>query len=85
MQYNLCGMCLAVPGIIQSIEGEMARISVQGVIINASLALVPEAEIGDFVLVHTGYAIQRLSTEEAKETLQLLSELEASWTKENLH
>jgi len=78
-------MCLAVPGIIQSIEGEMARISVQGVIINASLALVPEAEIGDFVLVHTGYAIQRLSTEEAKETLQLLSELEASWTKENLH
>jgi len=67
-------MCLAVPGVIEELEGEWAKVRVGGVTIQTNVALVPDAALGDYVLVHAGYAIQQLTQEEAEETLELLSE-----------
>lgn len=73
-------MCLAVPGQILSLQGDdeitrMARVSFDGVIKEISLAYVPEARTGDFVLVHAGFAIQTIDESEARRTLQLLHEM----------
>ena len=57
-------MCLSVPAKIISIDGEMATTSINGVKVEVSLQLIEQPEIGDFVLVHTGYALQILSDEE---------------------
>jgi len=67
-------MCLAVPGIIEKLEGEWAKVRVGGVTVEANVALVPGAALGDYVLVHAGYAIQRLTQEDAEESLELLRE-----------
>ena len=69
-------MCLSIPARVESIDGEMAVVNVGGVRYNASLQMVEEVGIGDFVLLHTGFAIQKLSEEEAKETLELFKEFE---------
>ena len=70
-------MCLAIPAKVIEIEGNMATIEAGGISRQASLMLVPEAGIGDYVLVHAGFAIQRLDEEEALETLRLLAEIAA--------
>jgi hydrogenase expression/formation protein HypC len=67
-------MCLAVPGVIEELAGEWAKARVGGVTVKVNLALVPDAVLGDYVLVHAGYAIQQLSKEEAEESLELLRE-----------
>jgi len=70
-------MCLAVPTKIVKIEkDQIAEVNLSGVRMKISLALLPEAKIGDYVLVHAGFAINVLSDEEAKETLKILSELD---------
>lgn len=71
-------MCLSIPAKIISIEGEMAKVSIGGTIINASLQLLENPKIGEFVLLHSGFAIERLSGEEADETMRLLRELGAA-------
>ncbi len=68
-------MCLAIPTLITSIKGTTARAEIGGVERTISLALTPEARVGDYVLIHTGYAIGVLDEEEAQETLRLLEEL----------
>ena len=68
-------MCLSIPAEIVSIDGEMAKVSIGGTIVNASLQLLENPKIGEFVLLHSGFAIERLSKEEAEETLQLFKEL----------
>jgi len=68
---------LAIPAKVIEIEGNMATIEAGGISRQASLMLVPEAGIGDYVLVHAGFAIQRLDEEEALETLRLLAEIAA--------
>jgi len=68
-------MCLAIPTLITSIKGTTARAEIGGVERTISLALTPEAQGGDYVLIHTGYAIGVLDEEEAQETLRLLEEL----------
>jgi len=68
-------MCLAIPTLITSIEGTTAWAEIGGVERAISLALTPEAKVGDYVLVHTGFAISVLDEEEAQETLRLLKEL----------
>ena len=68
-------MCLAIPALITSIEGTTAQAEIGGVERAISLALTPEARVGDYVLVHTGFAIGVIDEEEARETLQLLEEL----------
>jgi len=69
-------MCLAIPAKIVSIDpdGQSARVSLGGVTKEISLALVEGVAVGDFVLVHVGYALNRLSEEEAARTLALISE-----------
>jgi hydrogenase expression/formation protein HypC len=68
-------MCLAVPGRILEMEGNAARVDFGGVTREASTALVPEARVGDYVLVHAGFAIQVLDEREAEETLSLFRDL----------
>ena len=68
-------MCLAIPVEITEITGQMARVELEGVSREVSLALTPEARVGDYVLIHTGYAISVLDQAEAQETLRLFAEL----------
>lgn len=67
-------MCLAVPGKIINIEGVTATVDVAGVEVAARLDLVDDVAVGDYVLVHAGFAITKLDAEEAEETLALLQE-----------
>jgi hydrogenase expression/formation protein HypC len=69
-------MCLSIPAKIISIEGETARASVGGTIINVGLHMIDDVKAGDYVLVHTGFALQKISDEEAQETLKLIKEIE---------
>jgi hydrogenase expression/formation protein HypC len=68
-------MCLAIPALIKSIEGQQAEADIEGVTRQVSLQLTPEAKVGDYVLLHTGYAISVIDAAEAEETLKLLREL----------
>ncbi len=67
-------MCLAVPAEIKSIDGMMATVDFGGVSRTANISLV-DAKIGDYVIVHAGYAIQLLDKEEAEKTLELFREM----------
>lgn len=70
-------MCLAIPTRIETIEadGVSAWVELMGVRRRISLAMTPEAQLGDYVLVHTGYAISVLSEEEAQASLEAWAEL----------
>ncbi len=68
-------MCLAIPALIKSIEGKEADAEIGGITRRISLWLTPEAKVGDYALIHTGYAINILDQEEAEETLKLLREI----------
>jgi hydrogenase expression/formation protein HypC len=65
-------MCLAVPGKIVSIDNSIAEVDLAGTVRKASLQLVPDAKVGDYILLHAGFAIQLLDQDEALETLRLL-------------
>jgi len=70
-------MCLAIPSKVVAINDKMATIDVSGVRRNISLLLLPEeAAIGDYVLVHAGFAIQKIDREAAEEALKLITEIE---------
>ena len=74
-------MCLAVPGRITSIAGDdelerTGKIDFGGVLKEASLAYVPEAGIGDYVIVHAGFALSRVDSEEAAKVFEYLREME---------
>ena len=68
-------MCLAIPALIKSVEDKEADVEMGGVSRRISLWLTPEAGVGDYVLVHTGYAINVIDQEEAEETLRLFEEI----------
>lgn len=74
-------MCLGIPGkIIEIYEREgikMGKIDFGGVIREACLAYVPEARVGDYALIHVGFALNLISKEEAMETLELLKQISA--------
>jgi len=67
-------MCLAIPSMIVKIEDEMATIDVDGVKRKASLLLVEDAQVGDYVIVHAGFAIRKIDEEAAQESLRYLRE-----------
>ena len=67
-------MCVAVPAKVLEINGTRATVAVAGAKLQAQLELVPEAVVGDYVLVHAGFALQVMNAEEAEETLALLEE-----------
>ncbi len=68
-------MCLAIPVMITSVEGNEADVEIGGIARRISLMLTPEAKVGDYVLLHTGYAISVVDEEEAKESLKLFEEI----------
>jgi hydrogenase expression/formation protein HypC len=68
-------MCLAIPALIKSIKDYQAVVDIEGVTREVSIQLTPEAKVGDYVLLHTGYAISVINATEAEETLKLLKEL----------
>jgi len=68
-------MCLAIPALIKVIEDKEAEVEIGAISRRISLWLTPEAKVGDYVLLHTGYAINILDQEEAEETLNLLEEI----------
>lgn len=73
-------MCLAVPGKILSLAGEdplqrVGRVSFGGVVKEVNLAFVPEAKVGDYVVVHVGLAISTIDEEEANRTLEYFREI----------
>jgi len=69
-------MCLAVPMKIESLEGNKGVASFAGAQYNIRLDLIETAEIGDYVMVHAGMALDRMDEREAEETLQLLREID---------
>jgi len=69
-------MCLAVPGQIVAKENGMGEIDIRGNRLRAGLLLVPEAEVGDWVLVHAGFAITKVSPQDAAETNALVDAME---------
>lgn len=69
-------MCLGIPAKITQIEGEFAKANINGATIQVGIQLLEEVAVGDYVLIHTGYALEKLSEEEAQETLKTLQELE---------
>lgn len=69
-------MCLAIPvEIVELREGELALVDLDGVRKEISIALVPDVQPGDFVVVHVGYALSRLDPAEAQRTLALFAEV----------
>ena len=67
-------MCLAIPSMIVKIEDGMATIDVEGVTRRASLLLVDDAQVGDYVIVHAGFAIRKVDEAVAQESLKYLRE-----------
>jgi hydrogenase expression/formation protein HypC len=74
-------MCLAIPGKILDCTEQgglrVGRVQFGGIVRQASLNFVPEAQVGDYVMVHVGFAISRVDAEEAKRTYELLAEMGA--------
>jgi hydrogenase expression/formation protein HypC len=73
-------MCLAIPGKIESISGDdpltrMGRINFGGILKEACLAYVPEAKVGDYVIVHVGFALSRLDEDEAQKVFEYLKQI----------
>jgi hydrogenase expression/formation protein HypC len=77
-------MCLAIPAKITSINGFEGEVEIGGVGRTISLWLTPEAQVGNYVLMHTGYAISVVDEVEAQETLRLLRELAETYTEDEL-
>ncbi|HXR45863.1 MAG TPA: HypC/HybG/HupF family hydrogenase formation chaperone [Candidatus Limnocylindrales bacterium] len=74
-------MCLAIPGKIESISGDdplarMGKINFGGILKEASLAYVPEAKVGDYVIVHVGFALNRVDEDEAHKVFEYLKQME---------
>jgi hydrogenase expression/formation protein HypC len=68
-------MCLAVPARVIRVEGQLAQVEIGGIRREAALDLLDQVRVGDYVLLHAGYAIQRLDEDEAQETLRLIQEI----------
>jgi hydrogenase expression/formation protein HypC len=69
-------MCLSIPAKVETINNDMAIVSVGGTKYNASLQMLDDVNVGDYILLHTGFAIQKLTPEEAAESLRVFEEFE---------
>jgi hydrogenase expression/formation protein HypC len=68
-------MCLAVPALVLSIDGDYAQVDFGDASKKVCVTLLPELKVGEYVIVHTGYAIERMKADEAKKTLALFEEM----------
>jgi len=73
-------MCLAVPMKVVRIDNMRASVRSSDIEVDVGLDLIDEVELGDWVIVHAGYAITKLSAEDARETLAIIERLEAMGT-----
>ncbi len=71
-------MCLSIPARIISIDGNMAQVSAGGAVFSAGLHMLENPRPGEYILLHAGFAIQRISEEEARDTIRLLNEIAGS-------
>ncbi|MDZ7635825.1 MAG: HypC/HybG/HupF family hydrogenase formation chaperone [Bacteroidales bacterium] len=71
-------MCLSLPAKVTAIDGDMAEVSVGGALFRAGLQMVDDVSVGDYVLLHAGFAIEKLKEEDALETLRMLQEMDDS-------
>lgn len=67
-------MCLSIPAKIIEKTGDRGKVDIEGNILEVNFTLLPETELGDYVIVHAGFAIQRYDQEEALKTLELIKE-----------
>ncbi len=74
-------MCLAVPAKVIEVSGTKARVDLGGATHQADLTLLGKVEIGDYLLLHAGFAIARLDAKEAEETLKIFREMEGEISK----
>jgi len=70
-------LCLGVPGRVEKIQGDRAEVSFGSLRAQVSVALLPQVQVGEFVIVHAGFAIERVDQAEAEDTLRLLGEISA--------
>jgi hydrogenase expression/formation protein HypC len=68
-------MCLGIPMKIRKIEGEFAEVESGRLIRKANMMMLPQARIGDYVIVHAGFAIEKVDPQRARETLRLIDEI----------
>ncbi len=71
-------MCLAVSARLTAVEGALGRVELSGITRDISMMLLPEAKVGDYVLVHAGFAMQIVSQKDAEETNALLAEMKGA-------
>ncbi len=69
-------MCLAIPAKVIQVNGTSALVTIEDVEYQASLLLLPDVNPGDYIMLHAGFAIEKVDAAEAEETLRLLNELE---------
>lgn len=77
-------MCLAIPAKIIKIENNMGTIDMEGTQREVSLLLQEDAKVGDYVIVHAGFAIQTIDEQEAMESLKILRQLASQLDEENI-
>lgn len=69
-------MCLGVPALVQEyLPGGMARVEVEGNLVNISVRLIPKVKVGDYVLVHAGFALEVIDQDLARETMEAFAEV----------
>jgi hydrogenase expression/formation protein HypC len=68
-------MCIGLPGKITRLNGHLAVVKMNGMTVEAVIDLIDKPRLGDYVIVHAGFAIQRLDKQEARETLNLISQI----------
>jgi hydrogenase expression/formation protein HypC len=67
-------MCYAIPAKITEIDGENAKVDYSGIIKKVNISLIDNAKIGDYTLIHAGFAIEKLDSKSAKESLKIINE-----------
>jgi len=75
-------MCLAVPGLVREVDGLRAKVDFGGITREVELSLLPDTQVDDYVLVHAGYAIEKVDRESALETMTLFREMAEAVDKE---
>lgn len=68
-------MCLGIPMKIKNIRGEFAEVETSRLTRTINIQMLPQAKIGDYVIVHAGFAIEKLDPRKAKQTLRLINEI----------
>ena len=68
-------MCLSVPGQVIAIDGEHGKVDVGGNVVDTDFSILDDVEVGDYVLVHAGFAIQKYDADEAEQTIRMVREV----------